>query len=358
MQQVDNLFPRNYADGRARFVTLARSAGLELTTYLHPTHRGPDGGELACDVALLGSTAAPRLLIVSSGTHGVEGFCGSGAQAALLDSGALKAMPADTAVLLVHAINPYGFAHLRRTNEDNIDLNRNCIDHSRTPANPRYDEIHEWLVPKSWDGAARAEADREIARYQQQRGMRAFQEAMTGGQYNHPDGLFYGGRAPAWSNLTWRRIIREHCSRARDIVAFDLHTGLGPWGVGEALCVTSEDEYRRAVALFGEQIKWTGAGNSISAQIGGTLVHAAHEELGPGKLTMVGLEYGTYPIPETLEALRAEAWLVAHGRASEAESMRIKQRLKDVFYIDDPTWKKAVVNRLMEFVTATQDAFR
>ena len=44
-------------------------------------------------------------------------------------------------------------------------------------------------------------------------------------------------------------------AHAREIVAFDLHTGLGPWGVGEALCVASEDEHQRAVALFGDQIK-------------------------------------------------------------------------------------------------------
>lgn len=358
MQRVDEFFPRDYADGRARFLALTQAAGFSTTSFIHPARRAPDGGELACDVAWSGPAAASRLLIISSGTHGVEGFCGSGAQAALLASGALDGMPADAAVLLVHAVNPYGFAHLRRTNEDNIDLNRNFIDHSRTPANPGYDEIHGWLVPESWDGPAREEADREITRYQQERGMRAFQEAMTGGQYNHPDGLFYGGQAPAWSNLTWRRILREHCARAEEIVAIDLHTGLGPWGVGEALCVASEDEHRRAVSMFGDQIKWTSAGTSVSAQIGGTLVHAAHAELGPGKLTMIGLEYGTYTIPETLEALRAETWLVARGRTDSPEAARIKQRLKDVFYVDDPAWKQAVVDRLMGFVTRTHEVFR
>jgi predicted deacylase len=358
MRRVDEYFPRDYGDGRTRFLELAHVAGFRTSTYTLPGHRAPDRGELACDTARSGSAAASKLLIIISGTHGVEGFCGSGAQAALLAAGAFDGMPADTAVLLVHAVNPYGFAHLRRTNEDNIDLNRNFIDHSRAPANPGYDEIHGWLVPGSWDGPEREQADREIERYQRERGMRAFQEAMTGGQYNHPDGLFYGGRAPAWSNVTWRRILREHCAHAREIIAFDLHTGLGPWGVGEALCVASEDEHQRAVALFGEQIKWTGAGTSVSAQVGGTLMHAAHQELGQGRLTMIGLEYGTYPIPETLEALRAETWLMARGRTDSPEAARIKQRLKDVFYVNDPAWQQAVVDRLMEFVTATRKAFR
>ena len=30
---------------------------------------------------------------------------------------------------MIHALNPFGFAHLRRANEDNVDLNRNFVDH-------------------------------------------------------------------------------------------------------------------------------------------------------------------------------------------------------------------------------------
>lgn len=357
MQRVDEFFPRDYADARRRFRALAHESGYSVTALVHPQQRGPDGGELACDVARLGPQSPRNLLLISSGTHGVEGFCGSGAQAALLGAGALRGMPEGTAILLVHAINPYGFAHLRRTNEDNIDLNRNFIDHGRRPANPAYDEIHGWLVPPQWDGPAREHADDQIRRYQQERGMRAFQSAMTGGQYSHPDGLFYGGRAPAWSNLTWRRILRESCADAGHVVAIDLHTGLGPWGVGEAICVGSEDEYHRARALFGERVKWTGSGGSVSAQVGGTLVHAGHEELGPGRLTMIGLEYGTYPIPETLEALRAETWLVARGDPGSPQGARIKQRLKEAFYVDDPAWQQAVVDCLLECVESARRAF-
>jgi predicted deacylase len=350
MQRVDELFPGDYADGRRRFAELVAEAGFTLATYLHPTLRGPSGEELACDVACLGPDSPRNLLLVSSGTHGVEGFCGSGAQAALLTEGILRELPQDTAIVLVHAVNPYGFAHLRRTNEGNVDLNRNFVDHGRNHPSPAYDEIHDWLVPADWDGPARQRADAELQRYQETRGMRAFQSAVTGGQYSHPDGLFYGGRGPAWSNVTWRRILREHCSRAGHVIAIDLHTGLGPWGVGEAIAVTDEAEYRRALEFFGDDVKWTGSGGSVSAQIGGSLVHGAHEELGPGRLTMIGLEYGTYPIPETLDALRAETWLVARGDVNSVQGRQIKERLRDVFYVNDPAWKRAVVERLFEFV--------
>jgi len=344
------LFPLDYADGRARFRGMAQAAGFTVESHVHPYQTGPQGDVLACDVARLGPADAEKVLVVSSGTHGVEGFCGSGCQAALLASGVLQDMPDDSAVVLVHAINPYGFAWLRRTNEDNIDLNRNFIDHANAPANPAYDEIHDWVVPADWHGPARAAADKRIEDYIAERGLRAFQVALTGGQYTHPTGLFYGGQAPAWSNITWRAILQTHCQRAQQVIGIDLHTGLGPRGVGEAICVTDEAEFTQAKALFGDDVTWTGSGEAVSAKIGGSLLHATHEEIGNGRLVMMGLEYGTHPIPHTLEALRAENWLAAMGDLSSGQTDAIKQALRDAFYIDEPDWKDSVVQRLLDLV--------
>ena len=347
-ETITMLFPSDYADARERFRVLALDAGFALQSHEHPSRHGPAGKTLACDVARLGSADARKVILIISGTHGVEGFCGSGCQAELLVSGLLDNLAQETAIVLVHAINPYGFAWLRRTNEDNIDLNRNFIDHSRSHPNPQYEEIHDFLVPLDWDGPARREAEAAIETYIAERGLRAFQSALTGGQYSRPDGMFYGGQAPAWSNIIWRTLLREHCSTAESVAAIDIHTGLGPRGVGEALSVTTEAAYLRAKSVFGDDVTWTGAGASVSAQVGGSLVHAAHEELGPDKLDMIGLEFGTFPIPVTLEALRAENWLVARGDPAGEHGAAIKQSLKDAFYIDEPDWQKAVVTRFFD----------
>jgi hypothetical protein len=95
-------------------------AGAVVESHVHPSARGPDDGELAMDVARVGPPDADALLVVSSATHGVEGFCGSGIQVALLGDPAVAAALASSgaALLLVHAVNPYGFAHVRRTNAE------------------------------------------------------------------------------------------------------------------------------------------------------------------------------------------------------------------------------------------------
>ena len=127
-------FSESYADARSRFLEAVARADAPLESFENPVGKGPTGEVLATDVALFGPDDAKHLLILVSGTHGVEGFAGSGAQVAMIEGLRFAALPARTAVLVVHAINPYGFAWLRRVNEDNVDLNRNSIDFKALPA--------------------------------------------------------------------------------------------------------------------------------------------------------------------------------------------------------------------------------
>mgnify|MGYP001061096856 CR=1 FL=1 len=76
-------FAQSYAEARLKFLAAAGAAGLVVQSHRHPL-LGRDGETLAMDVARHGAIDAPGLLIVSSACHGVEGFCGSGVQNALL----------------------------------------------------------------------------------------------------------------------------------------------------------------------------------------------------------------------------------------------------------------------------------
>src|SRR5205807_10591933 len=86
--------------------------------------------------------------------HGVEGFGGAGCQVGFLIDRLYEALPSSGCALLVHALNPHGFAWLRRVNEDNVDLNRNFIDFSQPPSSAAYEPLHDWLVPTDWEGDA------------------------------------------------------------------------------------------------------------------------------------------------------------------------------------------------------------
>jgi hypothetical protein len=120
-------FSNDWREARSKFLDAARRAGAEHRVWPHPL-TGPAGETLCADTAWLGPSDASRVLVVISGTHGVEGFCGSGPQVGLLRGDAGLALPPDTAMLSIHGINPHGWAWLRRVTEENVDLNRNWVD--------------------------------------------------------------------------------------------------------------------------------------------------------------------------------------------------------------------------------------
>jgi Protein of unknown function (DUF2817) len=127
---MDSSFSENYPEARSKFIEAVKDAGGAASRYLLD-RRGPDGGELSTDVAWFGPRDAKRVFVTISGTHGVEGFYGSATQIEWLRRGEVGRLPPGSASLLIHAINPFGFAWLRRTNEDNIDINRNWVDFGR-----------------------------------------------------------------------------------------------------------------------------------------------------------------------------------------------------------------------------------
>lgn len=191
----------DYHVQRASFMAAAESKGAETTSYPHPLPC-PLGEALYTDVARIGPASASRLMLVVSGTHGVEGYYGSDCQIAWLETLDEKALPADTALLLIHLLNPWGAAHLRRVNEDNIDLNRNFIDFSQPPpANPDYAQWHGIYH------GDRASADRQLADALQGAGWQAVKRVTEAGQYTFADGFFSAVRSPAGHTLRWRRSL-------------------------------------------------------------------------------------------------------------------------------------------------------
>ncbi|MBD3676075.1 MAG: DUF2817 domain-containing protein [Planctomycetaceae bacterium] len=119
------MFPSCYSDSRQRFLDLARQKNWRIET-LPLEQTGPDGEELAIDVAFSPNEQADRRLVISSGVHGVEGFFGAAVQFATLEEW-IDELPDNVGCQFIHAINPYGYAHRRRFNEENVDPNRNFL---------------------------------------------------------------------------------------------------------------------------------------------------------------------------------------------------------------------------------------
>ncbi len=342
-------FSRDYAEARERFRDACAGAGVSVRTYENPC-RGPEGETLAMDAAWFGARDAGRVLVTSSATHGVEGFCGSALQVDWIAARGRDPLPADFAVLHLHALNPYGFAWLRRVNEDGVDLNRNFVDFTKPlPANPGYDELHAALLPESAAPAVLARADAAIEAYGKQHGQRALEMAVSSGQYTQPAGLFYGGKAPTWSRRTVEAVLDDFALTRRRVVAVvDLHTGLGPFGYGELICdhPAGSPETLRGRRWYGESMTEPALGTSTSVAKFGLLDYCWQQALGPA-VTFVTLEYGTYPVEDMFRQLRADHILHRNGPPDwNAPATRaIKATLKRHFFPDTPEWRAMVLAR-------------
>ena len=338
---MSNCFSDHYLEARDKFLVAARDAGGEISHFAL-AQKGPDGSELFTDAAWFGPRDAKSVIVTISGAHGVEGFFGSATQIEWLWRAKETPFAKDVAALHVHALNPYGFAWLRRTNEVNVDINRNWMDFANPlPSSPRYDELSNDLCPSDWSAQSQARTGERIAKWIGQHGARAYQQAVSGGQWTHPDGLFYGGTAPTWSRQTLETILTANLNRAARVAIIDFHTGLGPYGYAEPII-----GWRRSDPGFARTRAWIGAtgkslygDGSISAEIQGDSLSALPKLLPHASVDLLALECGIRPIAEVATALRADAWLHCYGDLDSAECKTIKALVRGAFHSDDATWQ-------------------
>ena len=349
MSDALDFFADRYPEARAKFQLAVAQTGGQLVSYVHPAAAGPDGGTLAIDVGSFGAPDAGKAFLILSGTHGGEGYTGSAAQIALMRSGALSSLPADTRVVLLHGINPYGFAHWTRTTENNVDLNRNFVDFSRRlPRNDAYLELHDAICPSAWTDASRADAQRKIETWIERHGQQAWMQAIMAGQYDEPTGLNYGGRAPEWSRSTLETVIAKHLPAVRKLAFIDWHTGLGQPGQPFFLCFNDyrDASWERVCDWWGrERIETAeGYGGAQRPTYTGLIFHGVQRLVGPAQMAGAVIEFGTLPVAESYEQLRIDRWLKFGDASGDAESRAALRRgVRNAFTPPDPAWRRGVV---------------
>lgn len=343
------LFPADYASGRRQF--FAALNGLEQI-YQHSTFAcpgtGPNGEELATDAVWIGDPGAENAVVVLAGTHGVEGLAGSAIQADLLQSlnaGRLS-LPQRTALLLVHALTPWGFAWLRRCDADGVDLNRNALDFSTTlPENPGYRQLHSALF-----AADAVQRQQLFEQFGQTYGREALEIAISGGQYQDAAGPFYGGQKPAHGRLVCEALIEHYRLSSKRLAVIDLHTGLGSYSYGEIICDHPPASPASAVAQrwYGDSVTLPLAGTSSSVPKFGLLDylwHAAMDE----RSCYVTLEFGTYSTNRLFEVLLRDHQLWANPDKDDARLLHSLE-MRRHFCPNDNAWQQMVLLRARQVV--------
>ena len=341
-------FSENYAQARARFKAAAAVLG-GVAGRFPIAQRGPSGEELAVDTVRLGDPNAKRVVVVSSGLHGVEGFLGSAVQQALLHN-VLSSLEwgEDPAVVLLHALNPYGFAWLRRVNENNVDLNRNFPTHDqRYRGCPEaYWQVNDLINPKSapqWDFFYPRVAEK-VVRY----GFESLKQAVVSGQYECPNGLFFGGNNPNSSVEILEHAMPELIGDAEHVLHVDIHTGLGRWGESKLLLdsegAASESEvWNRFAQAFSSSAVEAVNSDGDDHRVVGSLGEWCREQFNDRSYDLVCAEFGTYPALKVLAALREENRAHHWDRVDATRTWRAKRLLAEVFAPRQPGWRDDAV---------------
>ena len=224
-------FYTGYDEIRVHLQELTKELGVEIFNYAID-----EDDDLYIDSFYLPSTAAQtNLVVLTTGVHGMEGYIG----AAMLDVFFQEVYPTldseNTGVLVVSNVNPYGMKYYRRYNENNVDLNRNFIPDWESfdlSINKEYPKVNTFLGPTGKIGNGfwhEAGFYLNLGKTVITDGADTISDALLTGQYEYPQGVYYGGSGDEASTVYLKDVF-SRCldSDYENIVHIDLHSGYGP----------------------------------------------------------------------------------------------------------------------------------
>ena len=361
-----NYFSRSYRHARERFV-----ASLKKSGFQHESHsiglEGPAGEDLTIDVGVRRAESAANAIVVSSGLHGVEGFVGSAVQLALLNDETWLNASRDRTVVMIHAMNPYGFAWLRRWNEDNVDLNRSFMPAQsvRPDAPAEYRDLLALLNPPSppsrsdmflplalrslWQQAWAAHRKGTPVWRMFAAGFAKLKSTLPTGQYEYPSGLFFGGHKESVLQKVLQENLPVWVGNVSQTIHIDIHSGLGKWADYKLLVRPKPTPQALGflkqhfdVERLDYETKLDDP--SISYQANGTFANWAAELFKSNRYQVLTAEFGTYSNLHVLECLRAEN-RAHHWGQPQSEHAWTKAKLLEAFAPQNDSWRTSCVHQ-------------
>lgn len=350
------MWPTDYFTSRARFIELGKACDAHMES--HPiSAKGPSQELLTVDVASLTSDDDKHLIILTSGVHGVEGFIGANVQFQALRMLAQERMPSGIGIVMIHAANPWGFAHLRRVDENNVDINRNFIE--RPPSShPRYATLDPVINPQAapsivgeisyWFNA--------IKLISTNLGITKLFKPIAQGQYDFPKGVFFGGQQLSEATKLLQKLILNFSAGADQITVLDIHSGLGPSAkaslIGNTNLVTKEKRSSWIKSFYGLDVYIdTEKANAYNAN--GTFSRWCQSIMDEKKYLFLCIELGTVNPISLFSALRRENQAHHWAGRNTLSKAKAKDTLSAVFSPRSQHWKTKSTTQCLHVLNKT-----
>jgi len=227
-----SLFPENYESSRSRFRESCQRVAANIKGKCGIFHM-PADQDLTIDYGVFTTADAKKLLIIVSGNHGPETYSGAAAQELLMQSYMPMFAKAGIDVVLVHALNPYGFKFNRRTDKDNVNLNRNFGINAQLfqTKNEYYDKFRTIWEPEGPVGGAWDSIKLRVKMVWNLLlngfNTKIFAQGMNSGQYQYQKGFSFGGFQFQPQVQFLDNLLRPMLPKYKDVLFLDFHTGLG-----------------------------------------------------------------------------------------------------------------------------------
>ena len=358
------IYPDNYESARNNFRALSAElhAAYQDVQYYPLWVPSETDSDLTIDVCYIPAQGdSLNLLILSSGVHGVEGYAGYAVQEFFINNYLNETFLENTGVLLLHAVNPYGFKYHRKVTENNVDMNRNSPSTSDLyeTHNEGYSLVYDLINPQDKVKTNSFEnrfffvkAINEIRK----KSLPVLRQAALQGQYTNPEGIYYGGKAPEPQIDLLKPILAEISNPYQKIMILDLHTGYGERGRLHLFPNPMEDDEKRKMERIfdGFVIDW-GDSDDFYTITGEFTSFVGAQAPGKDFYPMV-IEYGTLDSQTTMGSLKSIHIMILEnqgyhfGFASAKDSLKVKADFIELYYPGSESWRSYILQQ-------TQDLF-
>lgn len=339
MSDLIGHYKNSFEESRQEFIRLANAGQGELQS--HPV------GDLSFESLYIAPTGKKeKLVILTSGIHGIEGFTGSALQRYFLSENFFGLKDANTGVLIIHGINPYGFKNEKRVTENNVDLNRNFDTNEELfkNVNDEYAKLRDFLNTKSSRISFYASAIRLILKH----GMENLRKAILRGQYQFADGIFFGGKKFEPQVKTIQNILSNVSEGFEKVLLIDLHTGYGKRGKLHLFGDRSPfiDQTYMDSVFKGLPVEY-GQEKDFYVISGGFTVFLAKLFLRKAKFAGVVFEFGTLNSHKPLGSMESLYRMVNEDKKS----------FREMFYPSSPEWRVAVMSQFRSTLTSILSSY-
>ena len=367
-------FPTDYLASRARFrADCERLAANYRKSWKVASEVDQD---LTIDHALF-DRGGDRLLVIQSGIHGSEAHSGAAVAAYVMNTHLTALLAKGIDVAFIHALNPYGFRYGRRTDEFNVNLNRNfSVDGSVFRiVNDDYRALRHVFEPAGLvKNVALASLREGLAFFDglAESGFKtkALMDGLDNGQYEFPTGLNYGGERPQEQTRFLRDEIGPLLAKPYEKIWFlDYHTGLGDDGVLAIILGMKPPRGPLAelTAMFGGRerdgiVIKTATSPGFFATFGDVIDFVPGLAGDPDRILAVTMEYGTLGT-DSLSELKSAARMILENQAhfngcGTAEIRRqVQEDFLELFNPSDPAWRGKVIRAADLVFRALLDKF-